>query len=326
MSVRAHEQPPLDLSVIMPVHNQRAHTLARVDAIAAALHGRRFELIVVDDGSIDGTFAALAAHVAGAPWLAVVALRRSFGVSAALAAGFDRARGAVIVTIDGAGQTVPGDIPRLLAAVEAGADVVSGRRDIPRALPTKIGNWLISRVTRVTLHDYGCPLKAYRAEVIERMQLYGDLYRLAPAIAYRHGAQVTEVQVREQQVPTIGPGVGLRRVLSILLDLVTARFLLGYLGRPMQLFGRFGLVAAASGLLIGLVLTLLKYGTGIDIGQRSSLWLAMLLLFIGAQSLALGLLAELLTRIYYEAGRRQIYAVRDELNANVPDVVLSGDA
>lgn len=304
-----------DISVVLPVRNRRAALAARLAELTAALDGLRFEVIAVDDGSIDGTFEVLRELAGRDRRLRAVLLRRSFGRTAALAAGFERARGQVVVTIDAEGQTDPRDIPRLLAKLEEGYDLVNGRRTIPRALPTRLGNWLISRVTRLQLHDYGCPLKAYRADVVRELHLYGDLYRLAPAVASWQGVQVAEVEVGERLVPEVGPGAGLKRVLQVLLDLVTVRFLLNYTARPMQIFGRVGGALLVIGVLIGIYLGVVRLGLGQDIGERPLLLLAAMVGLIGAQFLALGLLAELLVRVYYEAQQKPIYAVREELGA-----------
>jgi glycosyltransferase involved in cell wall biosynthesis len=303
------------ITVVVPVRNRRASIGARIRQVGAALAGHSYEIIAVDDGSIDGTFEALRELAACDPRLRAVQLRRPFGRTAALAAGFERARGAAVVTLDAEGQTNPADVPRLLAKLDEGFDIVSGRRDIPRSLPTRLGNWLISRATRLRLHDYGCPIKAYRADVIAELRLYGDLYRLAPAIASWRGVRVAEAEVHEHLVPEVGPGAGLRRVLAVLLDTITVRFLLGYTARPMQGFGRVGGALLAAGVLLAGYLAVVRLGFGQDIGERPLLLLAALLGLLGAQLLALGLLAELLVRVYYEAQRKPIYAVREEIGA-----------
>jgi glycosyltransferase involved in cell wall biosynthesis len=310
------EQP--EITVVLPVRNRRASIAGRIAGLASALAGRGYEILAVDDGSIDGTFEALRALSAADPRIRAVRLRRPFGRTAALAAGFERARAPYVVTIDAEGQTDPADIPALLARLEQGFDIVSGRRTTPRSLPTRAGNWLISRVTRLRLHDYGCPLKAYRAEVVRELRLYGDLYRLAPAIAAMRGIQVAEVPVREHRVAGVGPGAGLSRVLRVLLDLITVRFLLGYTARPMQAFGRIGAALLLAGALLVGYLALLRLGAGQDIGERPLLLLASLLGLLGAQFLALGLIAELLVRLYYEAQQKPIYAVLEEIGPGEP--------
>jgi glycosyltransferase involved in cell wall biosynthesis len=290
--------------------------VARVEAIFAALEGYRYELIAVDDGSSDSGMAAIRARIDAGEWHGVraVQLRRSFGQSAALAAGFDRALGASVVTIDVDGQTDPADIPLLLGTLDTGLDLVSGWRYIPRSLPARIGNQLISAVTGVHLHDYGCPLKAYRADMLHELRLYGDMYRFAPALAFWQGARVSEVRVREHATQRVGRGAGLRRIVGILIDLFTVAFLMGYTARPMQAIGRVG---GALLMLAGVLATYLAYVkliVGQDIGSRPLTLLAALAVVLGVQLLGIGLLAELAMRVYYETQNKPIYAVREELN------------
>lgn len=302
--------PEPAVTIVMPFRNQRSQLLERVTEIANALADYEFEIVTVDDGSIDGG----AAILANQPGLRIVRLRRPFGQTAALAAGFDHARGRVVVTIDAAGQTEPRDIPAMLQLMEGPYDLVCGRRDRPRSLPTRFGNWLISRVTGVSLHDYGCPLKAYRASFVREMKLYGDLYRFAPSLAYWQGARLSESEVRERQVAGIGPGVGLRRIIGVLIDVITVAFITGYQTRPMQAIGRAG------GFLLGLALMLagylgyLKFWLDQDIGNRSITMLTVLLVVLGVQLLLIGLLAEMTSRVYFETQNRPIYSVVEELN------------
>jgi glycosyltransferase involved in cell wall biosynthesis len=309
-------KPTRDLTVVMPFRNRRPLLAARYRDLTAALAPYTYEIIAVDDGSIDGGFTELATLAEADPRLRVVRLRRHFGQTAALAAGFDRSRGRVVVTIDADGQTDPADIPLLLERIAGGDDIVSGRRDIPRALPTRIGNRLISAVTGVRLHDYGCPLKAYRAEVVRELRLYGDLYRLAPAIASWQGVQVGEVLVRERRVPQIGPGAGLRRIAGLLIDLITVRFVLSYTARPMQGFGRIGALLLGAGGALAIYLAFVRLWAGIDIGERPLLLLTAMLALLGVQFVVLGLLAELVVRIYFEAQQKPIYTVREEIEAS----------
>jgi glycosyltransferase involved in cell wall biosynthesis len=298
----------------MPFHNRRGQIEARVAELMAALAGLPFELILVDDGSTDGGAAAIERLAAGDRRVRLVRLRRSFGQSAALAAGFDRARGAAIVTIDADGQTDPADIPALLAPLQAELDMVSGRRDIPRSPPTRLGNWLISAISGVRLHDYGCPLKAYRSDLVHDLRLYGDLYRFAPALAFWQGGRVGEVTVRERPVARLGRGAGLRRIMGFLIDLLTVSFLLGFTARPMQAIGRLGGLLLLAGALLAGYLAFVKLALGQDIGNRALTTLAVLVAVLGVQLLAIGLLAELAMRVYYETQNKPIYAVREELN------------
>jgi glycosyltransferase involved in cell wall biosynthesis len=304
------------VSVVLLLHNQRDQIAARYAELQSALQGLLYEIIVVDDGSRDGGFEVLRQLAENDPQLRVVRLRRAFGRSAALAAGFDRARGALIVTLDAAGQTIAADIPRMLEPFERGYDVVSGwRRSIRPPPHIALANRLISVATGVYLHDYGCPLKAYRADIIREMSLYGDLYRFLPAMASWQGVQIAEVEVWGR------PGTGaprrgtFLRGTRVLLDLITVRFLQGYAARPMQSFGLIGgsLLGASSAL--GIYLLFVKFGLGQNIGDRPLLLLTVLFALLGIQFLVLGLLAELIIRVYYEIQNKPTYMVRETVEA-----------
>jgi glycosyltransferase involved in cell wall biosynthesis len=304
------------ITVVLPVYNERDLIAARYAEIRAALQGLSYEIIAVDDGSRDGGFDVLRQLTEGDPYLHVVRLRRSFGRSAALAAGFDRARGALIVTIDADGQTAAADIPRLLEQFERGCDVVSGwRSGIRRPRHVILANQLISATTSVYLHDYGCPLKAYRADVIREMNLYGDLYRFIPAIASWQGVQIAEVEVWGRPGSAAPKRGALLRSVRVLLDLITVRFFLGYAARPMQSFGLIGGGLLLLGSLLGSYLAFVKFGLGQDIGARPLLLLAVLLALVGIQLLVLGLLAELTIRVYYEIQNKPTYLVRETVDA-----------
>jgi glycosyltransferase involved in cell wall biosynthesis len=303
---------PLTITVVIPIANQRDMIATRYSAVRAALQDRLYEIIAVDDGSSDDSFAVLRGLAADDPALRVVRLRRGFGRSAALSAGFSRARGAAIVTLDVDGQTDADDIPRLLAEIEHGFDVVSGwRRGARQPLRVVFANRLISATTGVHLHDYGCPLKVYRADVVRDMSLYGDLYRFIPAIASWQGVQIAEVEVRGRRDADEPVSVGVLSAIRVLLDLITVRFMLGYAARPMQSFGRIGCALLLATGPIGLYLAYIKLILGQDIGDRPLLLLAMLLALVGIQFLVLGLLAELITRVYYEVQHKPIYVVRE---------------
>jgi glycosyltransferase involved in cell wall biosynthesis len=309
------------ISVVIPIHNQRDHLARRCAAAHAALAGRPHEVIAVDDGSADGSFELLRELADSDPLLRVVRLRRPFGRSAALAAGFARARGEYIVTLDANGQTEASDILRLLEAFDDGYDVVSGWRHAVRQPPhVALANRVISAVTGVRLRDYGCPLKAYRADVVKELNLYGDLYRFLPAIASWQGVQVGEVPIEGRRVVEEAALGGVLRAARVLLDLITVRFLLGYAARPMQSFGLIGAVVLfLAGLLVA-YLAYLKVGLGQNIGDRPLLLLTGLLALVGIQFLVLGLLAELITRVYFEIQDKPIYVVRETVEADeLPD-------
>jgi glycosyltransferase involved in cell wall biosynthesis len=307
------------ISVVIPIRNQRDRIVARCAEAHAALAKWPHEIIVVDDGSTDGGFDVLRELAADDPLLRVVRLRRAFGRSAALAAGFARACGEYIVTLDADAQTEAADIPRLLEAFDDDYDVVSGWRRAVRQPPhVAAANRVISAVTGVRLRDYGCPLKAYRADVVKSLNLYGDLYRFLPAIASWQGVRVAEVAIEGRRVVDEAALGGLLRAARVLLDLITVRFLLGYTARPMQ---SFGLVGATVLFLAGLLVAYLGYvkiGLGQNIGDRPLLLLTALLALVGIQFLVLGLLAELITRVYFEIQDKPIYVVRETVEADEP--------
>lgn len=310
------------VSVVAPLYNEEESIAGLQAQLTSALTslGQPFEIIVVDDGSRDGSFALLQRWQAQDPaHVRVVRFRRNFGQTAAFSAGFERARGEIIVTLDADLQNDPADIGLLLDKIEAGYDVVSGwrvqRQDaaLSRRLPSVIANALISRVTGVALHDYGCSLKAYRREVLQNVRLYGELHRFIPAIASWMGTAVAEIPVSHRPRQFGRSKYNLSRTLRVILDLITVRFLLGYATRPLHVFGGIGLTLGAVGTLIGIYLTYLKLILGQSIGSRPLLLLAVLLVVLGVQMLSIGLLGEMTMRTYYEAQNKPIYAIREIL-------------
>jgi glycosyltransferase involved in cell wall biosynthesis len=310
----------MQVSVVVPIYNEEENLGELVERIGGALErsGRSFELILVDDGSRDRSAAVLAGLAAARPWLRPLYLSRNYGQSTALQAGFDAAQGEIIVTLDGDLQNDPDDIPPLLDMLEArpDVDVISGwrkeRQDraLSRKLPSVMANALVSRVTGVKLHDYGCALKLYRAEVIRDLRLYGELHRFIPALAAEVGARVVEVPVRHHARTRGQSNYGLDRTVRVLLDLLWVRFLMRFLHRPMQAFGGAGFVLGAAGSLILAWLAFDKLALGHDIGGRPLLLLGVLLVLIGVQLLATGLIGELLTRVYHEPQGRAQYLLR----------------
>jgi glycosyltransferase involved in cell wall biosynthesis len=309
------------ISVVVPLFNEEASIDALYGQLTAALEafGAPYEVIVADDGSTDDSFARLAAiHRQDARWH-IVRFRRNFGQTAGFAAGFDRARGDIIITIDADLQNDPADIPKLIAKMDEGYDIVSGwrvdRKDtfLTRKLPSMMANRLISRSTQVHLHDYGCSLKAYRADVLKNINLYGELHRFIPAVASAYGVRVTEVPVNHRAREHGQSKYGISRTFRVLLDLITVYFLLGYSTRPIHVFGGVGLASFGLGTLLGLYLSFVKLILGQDIGTRPLLLLAVLLILLGVQMLAMGLLGELIIRTYYESTHKSIYYVREEL-------------
>jgi len=318
------------LSVVMPVYNEAGNLPSLYGELTAVLAplGLSYEVLAVDDGSSDDSLEVLRRLQARDRHLRVVSLRRNFGQTAAFAAGFDYARGQVVITMDADGQNDPADIPRLLEVMEEGEyDIVSGwRRErkeplLTRRLPSMMANRLISRSTGVSLHDYGCSLKAYRSEVVKNIHLYGELHRFIPALAGWMGVQVAEVQVNDRPRTYGRSKYGLSRTVRVLLDLFTVTYLLSFSSRPMQLFGLIGLGLGGVGGLIGLYLVGTKVVRGIlegaegfrayRIGTSPWLMLAVLLTVLGVQFVVMGLLGEVITRTYHEAQEKPIYAVRE---------------
>jgi glycosyltransferase involved in cell wall biosynthesis len=312
----AHHARPA-LSIVIPIFNEEDNVPLLAAEIRQTLdpHGIAYEVIAVDDGSTDASWSRLESVRAADPRWILVALRRNFGQTAALSAGFDHAQGAVVVPLDGDLQNDPADIPRLLALAKD-YDIVSGwrknRQDpfLSRRLPSLLANWLISTVTGIRLHDYGCTLKAYRREVVEHLRLYGEMHRFIPAIASWMGITFVEVETHHRPRRFGRSKYGIARTLRVILDLITVKFMLSFATKPIQVFGMLGMGAAAAGGLIGLYLTALKLFWGAQIGGRPLLFLAVLLIVVGVQFVVMGLLGELLVRVYHETQRKPIYMVK----------------
>ena len=311
---------PLDLSVVVPLYNEEESLPYLVEQLTDALRpsGERFELVLVNDGSSDRTAEVLEQLSHEVPELVAVLLRKNYGQTAAMAAGFDVAQGDVIVSLDGDLQNDPADIPMLLAKLREGYDLVSGwrhqRQDaaLQRKLPSRIANRLIGRVTGVKLHDYGCSLKAYRREVLSDMRLYGELHRFLPALAFIEGARITEVKVNHRARQYGSSKYGIDRTFRVLMDLLTVWFMKRFLTRPMYVFGFGGLIAMLGSLLASTYLLAVKLMGG-DIGNRPLLTLAVVLGLAGIQLFCFGLLGELLIRTYHESQGRPIYRIRETL-------------
>ena len=311
---------PLDLSVVVPLYNEEESLPHLVQQLTDALRpsGERFELVLVNDGSSDRTAEVLEQLSHEVPELVAVLLRKNYGQTAAMAAGFDVAQGDVIVSLDGDLQNDPADIAMLLAKLREGYDLVSGwrhqRQDaaLQRKLPSRIANRLIGRVTGVKLHDYGCSLKAYRREVLSDMRLYGELHRFLPALAFIEGARITEVKVNHRARQYGSSKYGIDRTFRVLMDLLTVWFMKRFLTRPMYVFGFGGLIAMLGSLLASTYLLVVKLMGG-DIGNRPLLTLAVVLGLAGIQLFCFGLLGELLIRTYHESQGRPIYRIRETL-------------
>ncbi|MEH2250290.1 glycosyltransferase family 2 protein [Nostoc sp.] len=314
-----------DVSVVVPIHDEVESLPLLLEAIASTLSSSQinYEIICVDDGSTDGSAEFLKEQAQIRTDLKAVILRRNYGQTAAMAAGFYYAVGKAIVTLDADLQNDPADIPMLLAKLAEGYDLVSGWRQkrqdgaVNRLLPSKIANWLIRRTTSVNIHDYGCSLKAYRAELLADMNLYGELHRFLPALAYIEGARITEMPVRHHARRFGRSKYGIWRTFRVLMDLLTILFMKRFLTRPMHVFGLLGLISMVSGTAIGIYLTFVKLALGEMIGNRPLLILAVLLLVTGVQLFCFGLLAELLMRTYHESQGRPIYRVREVVAKNI---------
>jgi glycosyltransferase involved in cell wall biosynthesis len=311
----------MQLSVVVPLFNEEESLPPLVERILSQVRplGVPFELVLVDDGSRDGTASALRQLSERVPELVAVLLRRNYGQTAAMAAGFDASGGEVIVTLDGDLQNDPADIPLLLHKLEEGYDLVSGwrhqRQDatLRRLLPSLLANRLIARVTGVRLHDYGCSLKAYRREVVDDLNLYGELHRFLPALAFIEGARISEVKVTHHPRRYGQSKYGIDRTFRVLMDLLTVWFMKRFLTRPMHVFGFGGLAAMGLGLAVVLWLVAEKLILGVNIGDRPLLLMGLLGFVTGLQLFCFGLLAELQMRTYHESQGRPIYRVRETL-------------
>ncbi|MGD1919277.1 MAG: glycosyltransferase family 2 protein [Pleurocapsa sp.] len=313
------ESPKLDLSIVVPIYNEAESVETLVNAIADSVAETKlnYEIICVDDGSKDGSTNVLTNLARRRIDLKAVILRRNYGQTAAMAAGFESALGKIIVTLDGDLQNDPADIPMLLAKLDEGYDLVSGwrknRQDaaLTRLLPSKIANIIIAKVTGVLLHDYGCSLKAYRAELIADMNLYGELHRFLPALAYIEGARIAEVPVRHHARRFGQSKYGLGRTIRVVMDLMTVFLMKKFLTRPMLVFGLGGVISLTAGVGMGMYLTIVKLFFEQNIGDRPLLILAVLLILTGVQLFCFGLVTELLMRTYHESQRRPIYRIRN---------------
>jgi glycosyltransferase involved in cell wall biosynthesis len=310
------------ISVVIPLYNEEENVAPLLDELFAELGklGRSFEVICVDDGSRDGTFAVLSRLAAQRPELRVVRFRLNFGQTAAMSAGIEKARGEVIVPMDGDLQNDPADIARLLAQLDAGSDVVSGwRRDrqdkeFGRKLPSRIANRLISAISGVSLHDYGCSLKAYRRDVLRDVKLYGEMHRFIPIYASWQGARVSELVVNHRARRAGHSKYGLSRTFKVLLDLMVVKFLASYATKPIYVFGGFGLLSFFCAALAFLWAVYYKVRGLKDFVQTPLPLVTVMLVLVGVLSVLMGLLAELVIRTYYESQGKRPYLISEELN------------
>jgi glycosyltransferase involved in cell wall biosynthesis len=311
------------LSIVIPIHNEEHSILPLYDRLTAVLIGlrRQYEILFIDDSSTDRSFELLANLVQTDPRLKVVRLRRNFGQTAALSAGFHEARGKIVIAMDGDLQHAPEDIPALLAKIDEGYDIASGWRKeridnpITRKIPSRVANWMMSKASGLELRDFGTTFKAYRAEVLKDVHLYGELHRFIPALASIYGARVAEVPIQNTPRLAGDSHYGLSRTFRVLFDILTIRFLLKYFTRPMHFFGSLGLFGTTIGGAILGYCAVHKIFWGHDIVQEHGPLMIMgsLLLVTGLMMFSTGLIGELMIRTYFESQGRRIYAVRDVL-------------
>ena len=310
------------LSIVIPVYNEEDNVIPLHERVSAAMQqtGQEYEVIIVNDGSSDRTETRLQAIAAADPRFKVVNFRRNYGQTAAMMAGIDFASGDVIVGLDGDLQNDPADIPKLLAKLAEGYDVVSGwrvnRKDaaLKRNLPSRMANWLISTISGIHLHDYGCSLKAYKSHVVKGVKLYGEMHRFIPIYASWQGGKVAEIPVNHHPRIHGSSKYGLERVIKVLLDLMVVKFLATYANKPIYVFGGFGLISIAFSCLAGAWALYLKFFEGVSFVQTPLPLLVVLAFITGVMSILMGLIAEIIMRTYYESQGKQVYLVKDTVN------------
>ena len=313
-----------EVSIVIPIFNEEESIEQLIGKIIAILAdcNLSYEIICIDDGSQDKSSQVLSKLTQRFNNFKAIILRRNYGQTPAMAAGFKYAKGKIIVTLDGDLQNDPIDIPRLIDKLNQGYDLVNGWREnrqdntLTRLLPSKIANWIIGKVTGVNLHDYGCSLKAYRSELVADMNLYGELHRFLPVLAHIEGAKIAELPVSHHPRRYGKSKYGLGRTFRVIMDLLTVFFIKKYLTRPMHVFGLFGLGSTILGVTLGSYLIFLKLALRQSIGHRPLLILAVLLVLTGIQLLSFGLLAELVMRTYHESQKRPIYRVREIIGSH----------
>jgi glycosyltransferase involved in cell wall biosynthesis len=316
----------LDISIVIPFLNEEANLQPLCDELDSALGptGREYEILFIDDGSTDGGLALLEKLREDNPHIKIISFRRNFGQTAAMVAGLDFSSGRVVITLDADRQNDPADIPRLLGKIDEGYDLVCGwrhdRQDsyVSRKLPSLIANRLISRITGVQLHDYGCTLKAMRSEVAKNITLYGELHRFIPAIASWMGVRIAEVPVNHRPRTRGQSKYGLSRTFRVLLDLITVKFLLSYSGRPIHFFGIPGLICGTIGFITTTYLVIARLFFGMPLSDRPLLLFAIAMILVGIQFIVFGLLGELQIRTYYESQDKPIYFVRKTVGIEQP--------
>lgn len=316
------------LSVIIPIYNEEDNIDPLYREIIDAVSGKYkdFEILFINDGSADQSLFKLRELNKQDSRVKIINFRKNFGQSTSISAGFDYCRGDVVVTLDGDLQNDPADIPLIVKTVMEGYDIVNGwrkhRKDklFTKKIPSFFGNKLISLITKVKLHDYGCTLRGFRREVVKNLKLYGEMHRYIPAIASRMGIKSIEIPVNHRERKFGKSKYGLGRTFRVVLDLISIKYLLSFYYRPLQIFGGLGIFMMLSGFLTGLILTYEKYIRGEAIAGRPLLFFTVLSIFLGFQLITLGLIAEMLTRIYHEGLNKNVYAVREFIGFNDEDL------
>jgi len=308
----------IELSIVVPVLNEADNLRRLYEEIRHAAGGRySYEIIFIDDGSTDNSFAILSEILQNHPKVRIIRFRRNFGQTAALSAGFEHARGQIIIPLDADGQNDPADIPKLMEKLNEGYDIVSGwrrkRHDnvLTRKLPSWAANWLIARITGVELHDFGCTLKAYRATSLKEIRLYGEMHRFIPALASWSGEKVTELVVNHRRRTKGLPKYGLGRTLKVLLDLITIKFLMSFSTKPIYVFGGLGVLSTLGAFLSGAAVLYQKFisASHLSMNKNPLLVLTAMLITASIQFILMGLLAEILVRTYHESQDRPIYVI-----------------
>ena len=313
------DKSDIDLSIVIPIYNERESIEKLYKKLNEALLGinLKYEVLLVDDGSIDGTFDELLKVHNKNKLFKIIRFRRNFGQTPAISAGFNYAGGKVVITLDADLQNDPEDIPVLLDKLNEGYDIVSGwrknRKDkaVTRRFPSIIANKIISKLTGVYLHDYGCTLKAYRKEVIKNIELYGEMHRYIPAIASWMGVRVAEVPVRHYSREYGKSKYGISRTIRVILDIITLKFLLSYSQSPIQAFGLIGLFSAIAGFIVTAYLIIMRIFFNEPLSERPLFILSIFMIFVGIQLITMGLLAEVLIRVYNKVRNRPVYAIRE---------------
>ena len=318
----------MELSVVVPVYNEEENVNPLCQELTEALSGKfGYELIFVDDGSDDSSFSALRNLQEKDHRLRIIRFRKNFGQTAALSAGFAHVRGDIVIALDADRQNDPADIPKMVEKIHEGYDVVSGWRKkrhdhtVRRLIPSKIANWMIAKVTRVKLHDFGCTLKAYRREILEEVNLYGEMHRFLPALANWSGARICEIVVNHRPRTAGQAKYGLSRTFKVILDLITVKFLGSFSTKPIYIFGGLGLASAVGAGVAGLAVLYQKFisPSHLSMNRNPLLVLTALLITTTIQFILMGLIAEMLVRTYHESQNRPTYVIKDILEYSPSD-------